>query len=276
MRSLLRRLRQDDSGQAIIEYVLVLVIVVGIILGGLYQLNSAFRSWADSYFGDYLACLLESGELPSLGAAAGGECGQIFKPFSLADGRPLVATSSGPSRSGSESDRAGAGANGSASTVATYSGGEGGAKTIKSTSGEGRAGVNSRRFRARGAGGEDDEEKTNTGSGQVTELGGYDSGKVVRIRLRRSEKIRGGGAGEQDELDKKDKTKAVGVTVEGGEKGGTQLINITRKPGSMNAAPDIEEFTFGKLFRYLLIAAIIIAIIIFVGGQVLQVSKSME
>lgn len=41
--------------------------------------------------------------------------------------------------------------------------------------------------------------------------------------------------------------------------------------------PDIgDDWSFGDYFRYLLIAAIIIAIIVFFGGQVLQMSKSMD
>ena len=61
-----------------------------------------FRSFANSYFGDYLQCLLETGELPRFGAfasdnanntASGNICDTSFEPFTLSMGRPAT---SGP------------------------------------------------------------------------------------------------------------------------------------------------------------------------------------
>ncbi len=94
------RMLQQQSGQAVTEYVLILIVVVAIILGGLYQVNSAFKVWAQGYFGDYLSCLLETGELPALGgsvSAAAGVCNEMYEPFSLDKGRPLLASSGGGS-----------------------------------------------------------------------------------------------------------------------------------------------------------------------------------
>ena len=59
--------RVREKGQAVIEYLLILILVVSIILGILYQFNDAFKKFINGYFGDYIACLLETGELPSLG-----------------------------------------------------------------------------------------------------------------------------------------------------------------------------------------------------------------
>ncbi|MBX9766618.1 MAG: hypothetical protein K2X47_05045, partial [Bdellovibrionales bacterium] len=56
----------NQKGQASIEYVLVLVIVIMIGLGIVWKFNSAFRQFASSYFGQYLDCLLANGELPSI------------------------------------------------------------------------------------------------------------------------------------------------------------------------------------------------------------------
>lgn len=100
-------LLKQQAGQAIVEYVLLLVVVVGIVLGAMYQFSDAFQQYVAGYFGDYLACLLETGEMPSLGVQDGsGVCNSQFEPFSLANGR-------------SPSDFATGGAGGSASGTAS-------------------------------------------------------------------------------------------------------------------------------------------------------------
>ena len=44
----------SQSGQAVMEYILVLVVVVGIALGVMYQLNTALKKYVQSYFGKKL------------------------------------------------------------------------------------------------------------------------------------------------------------------------------------------------------------------------------
>ena len=82
-----RSIISSTSGQAIVEYILILFVVVGIALGVVYQFIDAFKNWSAYYFGEYVACLLESGELPIIviGSGDSGICSQLFKPFSLAD-----------------------------------------------------------------------------------------------------------------------------------------------------------------------------------------------
>ncbi|MCB0363229.1 MAG: hypothetical protein KDD35_10925, partial [Bdellovibrionales bacterium] len=81
---------RSESGQAVVEYLLVLVITVAIAVGLLYQFNGSFARWATSYFGSYFACLLETGELPGIGGAGGdsGICSQLYENFSFAGGVP--------------------------------------------------------------------------------------------------------------------------------------------------------------------------------------------
>jgi hypothetical protein len=269
----------EESGQAVIEYILVLTVVVSMVLGSLYQLNDAFRVWADSYFGDYLACLLESGELPSLGGAGGSECTQLYKEFSLADGRPLVGdgVGGGGGGSGSESEnQTGEFGKGGDGSSGVYTGG-GGAVVVQSVP-SADLGGRSQRFRARGsgAGASEDEasDASNTGTAAITDLGSSQSGKAIRIPLREVGSIRGGVRAEE-EKEEKAKTKIASSTVETEARKGPERIKIDRRTASTTQTSDIEEFTFGKFLRYLIIAAIIIAIILFIGGQAVQVSKSM-
>ena len=188
MRTALNKLIGEESGQAAIEYILLLVVVVGVLLGSVYQFNSAFSFWADNYFGDYLACLIESGELPSLGGSSGssGECNQLYKEFSPDDGRPLIASNSGGGGTDSITKDPPSNDN------TTSSSGGGGAVIVSGGGGRdssfGRRGA-PRRFRMNSNLGDDGANKkdgSNTGSAGVTDLSGYEKGKAVRIPLRES------------------------------------------------------------------------------------------
>src|SRR5687768_9585757 len=66
----------NQRGQAIVEYILVLVVVVALIIGALSQLNEGFRQYTENLFGGYIECLIETGELPTLHSANPGttEC----------------------------------------------------------------------------------------------------------------------------------------------------------------------------------------------------------
>jgi len=121
----------NERGQALAEYILMLTVSVALILGLMFEFNTAFQSWANNYFGDYLTCLLETGELPSIGGSPGdsGVCNQFFAEFSLKNGRPSKALSKNSGgKNGSSSARATGGrarseGSGSGST-SRYSGGK--------------------------------------------------------------------------------------------------------------------------------------------------------
>lgn len=55
----------------------------------------------------------------------------------------------------------------------------------------------------------------------------------------------------------------------------TAVENINRTPAKANS-DDGGSFSFGRIFRIFLILAVIVAIVVFIGGQVLQISKSGE
>ena len=86
-----------------VEYILVLIVATILILTFIWLFSTSFQAWANNYFGDYLTCLLETGELPSLGGTPGdsGLCNQYFEPFSIKAGRelkPVTANSTGNSQ----------------------------------------------------------------------------------------------------------------------------------------------------------------------------------
>lgn len=56
----------NQRGQAVIEYVLLMVVVVSLILG-LRGVFTSMNNFMSDYMGEYVVCLMEYGELPTLG-----------------------------------------------------------------------------------------------------------------------------------------------------------------------------------------------------------------
>jgi hypothetical protein len=260
----------SQSGQAIIEYILVLVVTVAIVLGGVYQMNSAFKAWMKTYFGDYIACLLETGELPNIGGSPGDStiCQQVFSPFDPAGG------SQGPLKAGA-ARTAGAGTAGGSRENARGGGGGGGGGG--SSGGRFTAGSSSSRAAAGAAGRRGASDSIGTGNtGSSSGSGGYSA----TYRQQNTDK--------KDRLDNRfafdkeseDKQKRGGFSVSqkaGAEGEAKNKIQIKRKERLKDEnGPNDSPMTFGNFIRYLIIAAIIIALVVLVGGQMLQVGKSME
>jgi hypothetical protein len=266
---------RDDRGQAIVEYVLVLVVAVSIILGGIYQLNSAFKVWANNYFGNYLACLLETGELPSLGGAntTGGLCNSQFKPFSLADGRPLKTPLSGD---GENPDKGRGGFKGRTPGSRESANGSGYSRVGSfgpSFTGRSSAGAGSRgrvhRF---------DNGSANTGNTDISNYGSFSnngsgSGHRQLLETRLDNRFA------FDEVTDEQKRRDVGrhKSLDFGAQGQKTPIRLKSSSAKRDAAqvPD-SSFTISNFLRFLIIAAIIIALVMFLGGQALNISKSMD
>lgn len=257
----------------------MLVVTIGIVLGVLYQLNSAFKAFAANYFGDYLACLLETGELPSIGGTpdASGECNALFKPFSLAEGRPLIPTAGAGAGAGSSSGKT-QGADGdsgnsqqqgkaSYTKIARSSGASSGGGSSGSSGGGGRS--------RSGGGGGGKEEKAYTGS-EATSIPSSALGRKG-----------GGGDGQGQFLDygytsdtKKQQEQGQSVSVPIAKKGDTIQkkgdIIINRKPARTNTDTGDSEWTFGDYLKFLIIAAILIVFLYVVGQQIFQTGQSSD
>lgn len=277
----------NQSGQGVIEYLLVLVVIVLIVLGGVYQLNDAFRNWATNYFSDYLACIMETGELPAIGGSGVtvGECDQQFEPFTLAEGRPLIDSGggSGPGNGGGSGTGDGSGGDGEDS-----SDGSGSDRTSTYNAGQSRGG-GGRSFRvssnSSGSGSGDEDGSGRNGRQKKIYTGSTDA-SIPAYALNSSESrfkvnrgIGGyGGVYDEDKDDKEHDEKTGGgstkkSSLEKSEK--RDRIKVTELP-KKEEIPEDEPMTFGNFIRYLIIAAIIIALVVFLGGQALQMSKGME
>lgn len=243
--------------------------------------------------GEYLQCLIESGELPALGYQGDeGICEAEFQAFSLANGRPPVDQSgSGVSGSGS-----GANANSSANRSSTSNSGE--APLVKSSGagadgGSPRAGsvvsqsggggfdsfgnknaLRQSRVSRNGSGGAFSGKKakvpTNFPQNTYTDLGSYSEDGLRR----RFVYVDGPDSNEGNEEDI-----AGGVgTVSGNntEARRTKKVPINQSAKRKLANEDEASMGLGDFMRYLVIAAMIIAVLLFIGGQLQSISKSME
>ncbi len=270
----------NQRGQGIVEYILILIVTVAIILGALYRLNSAFREYAMNYFGDYLACLLETGELPTIGGNPGdsGICNTIFKPFTLEDGRPLSPGYAGPGqgtsggKTGGSSERNGGGSRASSSRVSggggssfgggRFSAGRGRGSTLKGT---------------RMKGGKSD--STYTGSTSPENYGGGYGATNRKISTKVKSQLDNKFAFE-DEREPKQKRSVAGTSAkpkeEAGGNSGRSRAKRNEGPKNMGGEGGDSGMDLPNFMRYLIIAGILIALFMFLGGQMLQIGKSME
>lgn len=283
MKSVLKRLKQNkslcltsQSGQGILEYILVLVVTVALILGLMWQFSDAFRAWANNYFGEYLACLLETGELPSIGGGS-GVCNQYFEPFSLAAGRPLKPPGGQDGGGGYNPQSSGRGSSSRNNNVA-YSGrvggggGSGGGMRFRSNFSGDIAGSNAGSSRV--AAGK--EEKIYTGSTESSMPASIynNSPENQRIKVRQLDRA----FGFQQEKPEGEKTETR-ITVKKENKNIREEKKRMLVKRKLAASEEVEvdgDMSFGDFFRILVIAAIIIALLVFLGGQALQIGKSME
>ena len=296
MRRLFKRLRLKEfrnSGQGSLEYVLFLGLNVVMILGMVYQFNTAFHMWVKTYFGDYISCLIETGELPSLGSKStlkSDQCSQYAVQFSLKEGKSFIrgegiafqGQSEDLSDSKNEKNAKGASRKDSRSDNATQSTpASSGATTENETE------LNSLSRRRRGLQeGKTDAKKISSKSKKKKDDDSGLNTLKVKNNQSRSERIpMSEGEGfyfdefleEEEERKRKKKAPFLKSNIEKKETTGsrTKPIPIKRKKQIRDIETKIETLSFGKFFRYLIIAGIVIALFVLIGGQFLQIKESL-
>jgi hypothetical protein len=281
--------RVTQAGQAVLEYILVLIIVVSILLGILFQFNDAFKNFLDTYFGDYIACLLETGELPSLGGDGPnqGECSAPFMNFNLAGGQSLdnggsgggAAGSSAPNQQGGGGEGDGGGSGDDSTTpgsrmrpsVVTSSGSPTNAER-SSGAGSQRPGRTAYRGNEQGANREAGFDAGTGDSGSA--------GRGGRTIVRRRIIDLGEEYLSEEEKKKQERDRAKTQTIK--KKGGIRSLRQARfplevpQPRALATDIDAKGFNFAQFLKFLIIAAILIAIFIFLGGQAMQIKKSWQ
>ncbi|WP_413582980.1 hypothetical protein [Bdellovibrio sp. HCB288] len=271
---------KSNRGQAVIEYVLILVITVSLILMLISQIFKPFQAFVQSFTGDYLACLLETGELPKLGQESDMECKFSFQNVSGEfKNNPSSANSNSSNSESSSKD-----AEKSKSSSSSSSGSSGGSTYAGSQSrNRGSNYISRSRTPSSGIDGSGQQ------SGKVVEIalegggaGGYfqsnNGGYSVQVGRRvASVPITGLTDDERKKLEKKANAGSKTTAVQSDGFAPQKKKIAVKKPEPKIDLPKEEEaVTFGNFIRWLFIAALIIALVIFLGGQALQFSKSGE
>ena len=268
----------NDRGQGTLEYVLLLVTAISLVTAIAFRIFMPFNKWLKVYMGSYLECLLDAGELPTLGTVGGGGqiCNQYYEGFSLANGRPPKDDSAakgsdhGKKDSDNDQDRRDRG------PLAKGEGSSGvGARSPREHRARGRPSVGADRPNELAGGAKETGQES--GSSQFYRFTG-DGGQLSNRAKKRV--VEGGSrlmAEEQEkEKQKSDKVRKMSSVSEGGGSKDAKRFHV-RKPDKVGfeGEPD-EPWSLGKIFRWAIILMILVAILLFLVNQARQISKGME
>ena len=279
----------SEAGQGTLEYILILIVSLLLILGILYQFSSAFRTYVVGYFGEYVACLLEVGDLPGVGS----EC--AVPAFDLKGGKKYART--GPTNGSSSNSSSSSSSSTSSSSSSSAAGGSGSSKNGSSSSSSGGGGQAPETIAAGGSsrvlGGSSGRQRSSvagTLTGGSGERGTQDDvlgisptstnvGRYSGNDRSRANDMSWGYYETSDEKEKKENEKpslaaSTSNNVQNNKlKAKSVKFETSRKSASVEAEQG-DGFSFGAMFRILLIILMILAIIVFFGGQILQIAKS--
>lgn len=297
--SLRSRIRCDNqSGQAGIEYILILLVIVALAMM-LRQLYEPLRLWTDRHFSAYLSCLLEVGELPQFAGEVCNEGSSADLARTMRQVQIRNPMGEGGGAGGINGNRTG-GSNAAAlnaeearrragrrpSSAAT-------AEAVTNTPGGGGGGGfagRSPRFASRGGrsqfgqGGSAAGRTSagDPGAGKSSNLEAINGGSVegrrkVADRKKRDTDDSGLSGYEMDRRDRKVVARSQ-TSVKTDDEGNDRRPTRLKANRSGPKAEVIEEkpWSFGDYLRIMIIIAIIVALFFLIGGQALQLSKSSE
>lgn len=282
----------NQAGQGTAEYVLLLVIIVALCFGIIYQFNGSFARYMQSYYGEYLACLLETGELPAGLSSGLGQCRSELEAFDLASGQSRAygqrggagglspaggATRGAPAKEGrSESPNAAAREGGRTQpgsesfpvASSSRSSGSPSSPSFLSRLGRNRA---QRSISSSSEGSSDDlgslgrSNLQSSGSPFARSASRFmPDDKIFAFRIDNP----------SDALRPSKVEKVASVPSESlrQKKIRIKIVNLT----TASISETDDTWSFSGIFRFIIIAAIVIALFVVVGGQVFQVSKQMD
>lgn len=259
--------RRCEQGQAVTEYVLILLVTVALLVSLSLIMFKPFSKWLENYMGAYLQCLLDAGELPSLGYENDGSvCNDDYQPLTAFGGRPPK----------SESEK-------NASKASKE--GDSNKDRSPSTSSESRAG-SSRRSKGFDVG-ESGASNVANGKKEGDQSAAENNSKSKTYRnftsssARSSQSrvivIQGGlpSMAQVNRTQKKDRVSSV-PNEQGEEARKKSRAFVVKKTERKPAAEDEAPWDFSQYLKFFLMIAIIIAIVFFVTMQLRQVFKSGE
>lgn len=270
-------IKNSARGQGTLEFVLILVVTVGIVLLISDRLVKPAGQFAKVVMGEYLGCLLDKGVLPKLGSED-DSCADSFKlagtnPYAAAGGGKAAGKSSS---SGGDEQKKPSEMSEMSDSRSGNSGG-GGMRTVGSS----RSGSRFSSSPAIDSGATGDGKVSSVPNPlaeskyyKVTNLGAASYGyrKVSRVTG-----LSGLLAAEREKIKKREEKLSKVAIVESGEEiGKAKKMVVKAQVRKVADEEQAQPMTFGKLFRIFLIIIILVAIVVFIGGQAMQISKSWE
>jgi len=293
----------NQNGQAVVEYVLLLVITVGLVLAAKKAFNS-LDQFMNSYIGDYTVCLMEYGELPSLGISesalkkhvGAANCDTKFAGFTFENGRPPTGgagASSGGAKTGSAAGSKNAAANADKADRNSRDTDKKNGSSKKSGAGRGSSpytrnqisrsndlgtadgAANTGNKKVKVIEDEADDENARRGRGR-----GYGETKRARTSQLKYKTITGP---EAEKIEKQSarlrrapaKSVVATAPVTGNQFGPyKKIFSPPETKPTVIKQEDESNFAFGNILRWLIIGGMIIAIIVFFGGQIMNYSNS--
>lgn len=260
------------AGQGMIEYILVVVVTIIIITTLTTMLYKPLGVFIETLMGSYTACLLETGDLPALGADdVSGECKAPNFSDIAADAKPTTLPDSNK-KGGSDAD---------ADKVKTPP------RQSRRTSSDSPSANNRRPLivgqgpKASAEGDAGSSKRTDLGTA-ATETNGYtSSGGGGSIYRRQTKYIAVSGEFAEEVKKRQERENGKTTTTPADNEGGVSLSKkkFAVVPPPMKEAKDddnVSRLDIGQIIKYLLIAGIIIVLLVLIGGQALQLSKSWE
>ena len=281
----------NDKGQAMVEYILMLVVTLTLLLGLATKLIPQLRDFMQNYAGAYVECLLETGELPPpLNLNPNSLCtlenmqatGRLENTSSGGGGsggsRPNRATSSNGNNSGANggnrSGQGGSGGNsGSSQNPRPRTGANTGADSSAGGSSSGGRGASRGDKLAAAA---------NTAAAQAQRSQGAGGGVPYSVQEDNGRGISGivkiPNTAAMNDKEKAPPNKIKSDKKLGGEnlRKGSFTAPVTKPKENNEAANSSMDlgFPYGLYLRYFLIGGLILALILMVGTQLNSLRKS--
>jgi hypothetical protein len=261
---------RTESGQALVEYVLILIVSIGILTTLTIKIFQPLSLFLQAYMGDYVECLLETGELPALGGETRvldpESCESKFEEASLANGRKKKSAAEEAAEKARREGESG-------------SGGRGGGGSYAGSSSR-NSSIFSDRASRRSAESTAQNPKVVEISIGSTEEGGF---RKPSRRGSSTTAMRGSGSpyisyalssAEREKLEKEQKgaARVVASNIALPQK---KLI-VKAPAASVVADSQGPQVGIGDFLRYLLIGAIIIVLGLLIGGQAAKLAKGWE
>lgn len=263
-------LKLNNQGQALVEYILILVVTVGIVLTISIQVFKPLQFFLKDFMGTYVQCLLDTGELPALGGTnriKDDDCTAKWSKARQASGLSPNASDSSEGGKGSKAGEEGAS---DGSNAGFYAGSKSRSSPFfrpaqRSSSADSDAGKKSVVIAVNGS------EADKFFRAPVTsQIGGSSGNRKTTVSLSDI-------SDDERKRIKKPEPKSPRIIASGENFSKPKQKYVVNPP---KPKPIIEKeeqpFEIGYYLKILLIACIIIVLVLLIGGQALRLSKSWE